>query len=454
VASCSNKVSKVLNTQGTKAWTGARTLAQKLSLPVKAGKGTQLNVSFNDKFDELTKRYESVRLAKSVAAGAPPQNQPFYVDVKQNIYSILATAADTAEDAGYNLSVGTAIKGCEDYEIGGFTLDSMTKPDKLLDEYVGVITNRVSNNDLIENFFQDRSEFGSIGRLCMQTLASDYWTEQLGFDPLVPSRSLEISRKEKESKLAFKARRAEFLKKPITRFPRLLSLEIKRFLTHPKAEAHANALTHLLRTAFSRCPDKTWFREFISQNPKLIPTVIELQRLGKIPDSHIKEFKNLFHSGEWKIVASSLVYKAEEEIKEILKKKLESPEDVKPILDRINELRSEVNKDLASVEALRLKKVRLGFATKWRKTLPREVVLDVLRETPKHLNEEKVKETFAPFTLAASSGIRGSDTAISRLHYSREEKIFQWAIPIEGQFSSPELDNLGLAYATFLNSYS
>jgi hypothetical protein len=378
-------------------------------------------------------------------------NQPFYVDVKQNIYSVLATTEDEAVATGYNLSVDKAIDKTKKYEIGGFTLESISKSDLLLDEYVGMIIDRVSKGTLKENFFQDRSEHGSIGRLSMQTLASDYWMEVLGFDPLVPTRSLEISRKEKETKQAYNARRADFLQKPITRFPRLLSLEIKKSLTHDKSEAHANALTHLLRTAFKKSPDKSWFRDFIAQNQKLIPTAVELQRLGKIPDSSIKEFKNLFHAGEWRLITSSEVFKAEEEIKEILKKKLETPEDVNPTLNRIRELRDKVRNDPVSNEALRLKKARLGFATKWRKTLPRDVVLVVLKETPKHLNEEKVKETFSPFNLAASACINGSDTAISRLHYNREEGIYQWAQPIVGQFTSPEIENLGLEYCTFLN---
>jgi hypothetical protein len=447
----SNQVPKVLNTQVTSKPRRSINLVGKLSLPVKAEKDSPLAQTFKSGAERLAERYQKLRLAKQADKQAKPVNQPFYVDVKQNIYSILADDEEHASSVGYNLSVALTIGQEEDYDIGGFSLPSITTSDKLVDEYVSTITSRISNNDLKENFFQDRSEFGKIGRLCMQTMAADYWTKLLGFDPLVPSQSLDVSKKEGESRQTFKARRAEFLRRPIIRFPRLLALEIKNSLTHEKSEAHANALVHMMRVAIDRNSHSDWMLQFILKNPKLIPTMFELQRLGKVPDVAIKEFKNLFHPGEWRSVILSSVYKAEESIKDLLKTKIRDDNELLSLLKRIEGIREEVRLDPVSNEALRLKKIRLGFATRWRKTLPREVILDVLKETPKHLNEEKVIETFSPFTLAASAGIRGSDTASSRLHYNRDNHTYQWAQPIDGQNTSPEVENLGMEYCVFLN---
>jgi hypothetical protein len=355
-----------------------------------------------------------------------------------------------ASENGYNTSVAITA-GESDYQIGGFSLDRVSESDILVDEYVGGITVRVKSELLQENFFQDRSEHGRIGKLAMQTLASDYWTEILGFDPLVPPEHLELRREEKESDAHYKARRIEFLNAPIQRYPRKLALAIKGSLTHEHAEAHANALVHLLRVTFKRSRNKAWFEEYISRNHKLIPSMTELKRLGKLPDVKIKEFKNIFHPSEWRIVLGSRLLKADEELKDILKTKLESVEAVTASLNAMTRIRDEVEQDPVSVEALRLKKVRLGFASRWRKTLPRDIVLQVMKELPRHLNDDKVLDTFSPFSLGTAAGYAGSETAPSRLHYNVEDHIYQWAVPSIGQHTSAEVESLGLEYAAALN---
>jgi len=429
---------------------GSLTAASILSVPHIIGKDTPQAKSLQDFVDHFVKMHEN-EVALTVREDVRSQNnRPYYADTQRGVYGLIVDSEEDTLNTPYNVAVGLSSQDVNAV-YAPFKADTKSESDIALESYISGIILRVKEKDLKENFFYDQSEHGKIGRLCLQTLASEYWTKVIGFDPLVPSQSLEIPRMKDESMRQYKSRRSVFLKKPIKRYSKILIEALSGAFTHKDREAEARALVHILRCEFKRHEDYSWFNSEILSNPQLIPSIVQLKRLGKVPDIQIQAFQNLFHTTEWREIMESSVYKLETRLKELLRTKITGPQQLISLLKEFSKYRQQIGEDLVSKKALELKKKRLGFCSGWKQTLPRDRSLIPLDYAVSQIQEPKIKDAFGPFEIICAAGHPGSETAHLRIQYSRELRSYQWGEPEEGQISSPAVDAAGLEFCAYMN---
>jgi len=345
------------------------------------------------------------------------QERPFYIDTVASIYSILSDA-DEVGDVAYNSTVASIALG-SDFSYSTFKME-LNDVDREVDNFVNTFIHRVETMNLRENFWMDKSRFSKISRLLVRTVASEYWRKTLKFDPLVDSSELDIVRKEKEPLSAFKKRRSDFFRQPLMRNDGLLRKTIKELLFHKQAQAHANALVHMLQIV-CRKTDLTFMEPLMKTIPKLVPTAAELQRIGRIPDVKIKEFKQLFHPSEWKMIMKSSIYNAETKMREFFKKELSHNNVAEEYTQLLSEHKT-VNSDVLSQAVVSVKKERLAKMSQWKAASPKDTV--TLHHVRYHILEEKVFETFSPHTILVAAGSRGASELPSHVKYDKEKRSY------------------------------
>jgi hypothetical protein len=339
----------------------------------------------------------------------PPESakkveRPFYVDVKANVYTLLEDDGKTA-DAPYNATVALITPQSE-FNYSLFKAE-LTDTDKEVDNFVNTFIARLSTEDLVENYWTDRSKFARLSKLLLKTAASNFWIKTLGFDPLVDSFYLDIKREEKEPKVKYKKRRLQHMRIPIKRNDTLLRESITDMLTHPLNKAHANALVHILNTVCEKTTLEHFASKYIASNESLIPSVEQLRRLGRIPDIRIKEFKNLFHSREWVEIQNSALFINEAKLKTLVKTKLKA-ENVRTFLNDIRDLERIIKEDAFSSVILDVKRQRLAKAAVWkRKSDSDEDTLQVLAFAKKRIRDDTNLEVFSPNKILVATGKYG-----------------------------------------------
>jgi hypothetical protein len=174
-----------------------------------------------------------------------------------------------------------------------------------------------------------------------------------------------------------------------------------------------------------------------------------LERLGKFPDVSIREFNNLFIQDEWNEIQLSAVYKQEEEIKTIKRKKLDSVQSVLDLLTRLQEVQALIKQCSVSQQALRLKKERLTFASKIPKS--RQGKTDLWQEVRHKSNDAKVFKTFSPFTILIAAGRPGSEVGNVRFMYNHDNDLWEWNIPPPNSESCDAVESAGRLFVQELN---
>jgi hypothetical protein len=184
-------------------------------------------------------------------------------------------------------------------------------------EHVASFIFSLYHGKLERYWLTETTRFAPLSKLMMYVAASEYWIQEVGFDPLVHQSQLCVERGQKESADAFKRRQHNLMKSKVDRCHNLLSKAISEAMGKTEVSDFALSLTYLLRRTLEIPAAKLNISSLIEQIPKLIPTYDMLRRLGRIPDSRILEFKSIFHCSEWEIVLSSQTSKLEKELKEM-----------------------------------------------------------------------------------------------------------------------------------------
>ena len=182
--------------------------------------------------------------------------------------------------------------------------------------------------------------------------------------------------------------------------------KIKSLLTHEQKEEHGNALSHMFNLALEES-DLSFMEPWMKLHKSLVPSFQGLQRLGKIPDFCIREFRDLFHPSEWSEVKSSLLWRAEEKLSEMQQAGLRWDTADQFIRD-INDLGAKVHGDKTSQAILSIKKDRLARASKWKRDSDVGVKVRPLKAARKHIREEGVTSLFSPQEILVSKEYRGS----------------------------------------------
>jgi hypothetical protein len=322
----------------------------------------------------------------------------------------LSDESETIPEVAYNSSIGLLTQRKE-FNYSTFK-GELEQSDKEVDDFVNAFIHRVSNCDLIENYWTDTSKFRVISRLLMKTVASHFWTKTLGFDPLVDSYYLDIKRGEKENKASYKKRKLQHMRIPIKRNDALLREHICDMLVHKHKKAHANALVYILEVICNR-DNLNWFASrYISSNENLSPTVEQLRRLGRIPDIKIREYRNLFHIREWVEIQHSVLYETEVRMKELVKQKL-IPTNVKQFYDSLIELEKRTKTDPFSATILEVKRLRLGKAAFWKRKGADDQSVQVMNLARRKIREENNMEVFSPQKVLVASGKYGALSEIA-----------------------------------------
>jgi hypothetical protein len=378
--------------------------------PAQVSKLTSVTNKFADRFKNRTVLPPSTQ--KTV-------DRPFYVDVSANVYTLLHDTDNNISEVAYNATIGNLTAGSE-FHTSPFKAN-LSEADKAVDEHVAQFIYRVQTMNLRENYWLDNGQFGALSKALVSTTASEYYNKRIHFDPLIESNQLEIKRGVNESKREYILRRQEHTKRPIIRNDAILRGAIKSLLTHKDAQAHANALVHMLKTTCKRS-DLGFMEAVIARTPKLIPTIPMLRRLGHIPDISIKEYQSLFHRTEWIAIQGSALYKAESQLKEILKTKI-TLDNLELVLADLRRLGEDIHKDILSVTSLSVKKKRLAKTAMWKRSMPRTVV-QPLEQAKLRIFDEGVFNTFSPFDILAAANYERAGELITYVRYNKVDKAW------------------------------
>lgn len=380
--------------------------------------------------------------ASKLKASIKIEPKPFVVDVVNDVYSL---DGPLNQDSAYNRLLSLFI---DKEQVNLIEVkQSIESADAPVVEHMSKIIGTVKIGGPIHGYWTDTGNLSHISKLAVRTIASDVWTKELGFDPLIHPSQLNIERKEKEPKNVFKERQRQFFKLPISRHYGLLANALRGVVTTEKSVELSNALVHMLRTVLKSSPGN--YLRWIRTIPKLVPTVNELQRLGKIPDIKIRNYKNIFTPEEWGKIVRSPLYESEVKTKQRLQKKLEA-DDVPSFLHEMKELGDSVETTPSSAVILAVKKKRLAHTSRWKKKAPRETIVpfDKVKRTCR--DDAEVVMAFAPWRILAAFGVKGADTADSRLTYSSKDR--SWGFESYEDDGTDEVNLAGASFAALLNS--
>jgi hypothetical protein len=381
------------------------------------------------------------------AAEKPTPPRPYFVDVKSNTYAVLDDGEQLVDDP-WNAVVGEMSHGRGVAKIEK-TQSERTSSDRAVTQHVGLFLGKLRSRESIRGFWTDPSNLSSLSKLLVCTAASEYWDRKIGFDPLLDSSQVQISRMKGESKSAFASRSREFMARRVKRYHNLLSERLQERLTHNNKREEALSLTHLVRVAVRELDDDHVLEMDIKSIPKLLPTVPVLRRLGKIPDIKIMDFKSLFLTSEWEIIKRSELFK----IEQIMKDKLNTAlvfNQVQSFIEDLHQFQQVVRDDSLSSECLTIKRQRLMFASWWKRSARGGQPMEPLKEFHKHIDESNVKETFNPFRILNLGNIPGSEEGLSHVGYDKAQKSWFWR-----EFASTTSDDLlnkaGREFVSLLN---
>jgi hypothetical protein len=379
-----------------------------------------------------------------------PPPRPYYVDVQSNTYSVLGSD-DNLSDEPWNAIVGEVSHGRGVAKIEKFQSEQ-TASDRAVTQHVGIFLAKLKSNESIRGFWTDTSNLSKLSKLLVQTAASEFWDQKIGFDPLLDSAQVNITRAKGESKAAFNSRSREFMSRKIKRFHNLLSEKLEELFTHSSKREESLALTHLVRVSVRSLSGEGILEKDLKSIPKLLPTIPMMRRLGKIPDIKISDFKSLFLHSEWEIIKDSHLMKVEEILKSKLKTSLDF-DDVDGFIKDMDEFQRTVRNDSLSNECLTIKRQRLMFASWWKRQARTGQPMDPLKEVHKHIDESNVKETFNPFRILILGNIPGSEEGMSHIGYDVTLKSWFWKTPVSSNTESVDLlDKAGREFAATLNS--
>jgi len=430
-------------------------LSKTFSEMASIGSSKPIKATIADQLAELTTKFNERFLSKSVVRVTPDRDKaptrPFFADVKTNTFALLGPSDDAVEDDPWNAAIGLKSKGSEkNLKVERF--DFKRNPaDKEVVSFIVQFTARVASGNLEEDYYFDRSHRSKLSRLMVSTLASDMWSNRLGFDPLVPSEYLDVVRRDKESKAAFERRKTEFMKQRIPRFHNILASAIKESLTHDKARDESLSLVYILRQTYQTLGDKSQIDFYLQSIQKLSPTVAQLRRLGKIPDLKIGEYRNLFLLSEWEEISESPLFKAEAEMKALLKQKI-TPQSVEDFFKEVFRISESAKADALSLSILEKKRSRLVKAAIWKRNSIRpDSKMDVIKDIRLHAADEDTLRVFSPFDILASANARGSEEGSTRVRYDSSNKLFFWDSRPEG-LTCDRVEKAGRELVSLLNS--
>jgi hypothetical protein len=284
----------------------------------------------------------------------------------------------------------------------------------------------------------------------VETSASEFWNERIKFDPLISPSQVYVTREKNETKSHFNKRLREHMSRRIMRNHNLLAKALEESFTHKNRREEALSLVHLIRKTVQKVSGSILEKD-IRSIPKLIPTADMLSRLGKLPDTGIKEFKSIFQESEWNIIKSSSLYTQEEKLKVLVKQSI-SFDQVGPFLDRLDEIRQEIRKDPLSSVIVSSKKKRLMFASWWKKNQTRDLPMNPLKEVHRHINEENVMDAFSPFTILVAGHIPLSEEGLTRVKFDTAQKVWYWdEHPGTKELDPKELNTSGREFISYLN---
>jgi hypothetical protein len=436
-----------LSTETTSVYDSQKSYAQS----VVAGNAQPATQSESERLEAFRTKLRALA-AKSKALKPPEEKQnpprPYYVDVKSNTYSVLGSADELSDDP-WNAVVGEMSHGRGVAKIEKFQSEHNAS-DRAVTQHVGIFLSKLKDHESVRGFWTDTSNLSKLSKLLVSTAASEFWDQKIGFDPLLDSSQVNITRMKGESKAAFSNRSREFMGRKVKRYHNMLSEKLEELFTHNNRREEGLALTHLVRVAVRELDDGRILERDIRSIPKLLPTVPMLRRLGKIPDLKISDFKSLFLHSEWEIIRTSQLLKIEEIIKVRLKTSLDF-DDVQGFIDDLNDFQKTIQNDSLSSECLSLKRQRLMFASWWKRQARTTSPMDPLKEFHKHIDESNVKETFNPFRILNLGNIPGSEEALNHIGYDVTLKSWYW-----NSFPNTTADDLlekaGREFVSLLNT--
>lgn len=367
--------------------------------------------------DQIVARFKATQTLKTTSESVP--TRPFFVDVSHNIYSIMSKDPDKPDQVGFNAAIGILTAGKE-FRTAEFQQD-LTERDKFVDEFVAGYIARVSTSDLREDYWRDTGDTAKLSRALVSLTASEFYQKTIGFDPLIEASQLDVIRDRKDNRSDLRRKRTDLSRSPLKRNDAILREVLKGYFTHKNAQAHANALVHMLQTV-CREYDLKFMVPVLRGAPKLVPTIQMLRRLGKVPDLTIKEFQSLFFRSEWKQIQRSRLYEAEAKLKEVLRTRI-TIDNLNEIIKSLGIQSEDIHKDVVSVSILSVKRKRLTKASSWKRSMPKTIVSPIDMAKRK-MDEEGTKDTFSPFEILAATSKVGAGEVPSMVKYDRDRKRF------------------------------
>jgi len=297
----------------------------------------------------------------------------------------------------------------------------MNESDKAVNDFVVLFEARLKHGDLQESYWTDKSEYRQISRYLLLTAVSEYWTKRIKFDPLVDPSQFEVKRNAKEKKGAYKKRLQAVLHARIIHNEARLRQLLSEKIVHEHRVEHANALVHSLRSICQKV-DLKFLEPTIQSNPKLVPSIGMLKRLGRVPDFTIREYKELFFPSEWRVIQTSELYRTEETMRQEFQRPVEM-KDVERLLSLFNEFHTRVSRDRLSSAILQKKKDRLTKASSWKRESAGEVVKP-LETARRQFRDESVRSAFSPVDIFVAANEKGAAEIDSSIVYDTENKTY------------------------------
>jgi hypothetical protein len=308
----------------------------------------------------------------------------------------------------------------------------------------------LQNEKPLEPFWRCEDASQKTYRLAIQTLASDYWRGVVGFDPLISSDQVSLRKDPKESKDSFVARRKIWMARKIERFHNQLTAHLHKSMGG-KSDGLQLALstTYLLRELGKKDTRiQNMIARAIASIPALTPTMQMLQRLGRVPDCGIKDFKSLFMASEWKVIMGSALFDSEESIKSLMKKKI-SHENFGRVVEQLGSIGQTVKSDPLSASVIMAKNQRLGITSEWKRKSRHGEKVQPFVYLARHCGDERVRAIFSPQSLLVASNTAHSEEISAWVSYDPKSKCYFVKVP-DGVVA-PEATAAAREYVSLLN---
>jgi hypothetical protein len=406
---------------------------------------SSLPVSYKTSEQKLLDKWNKLKLEHKEEG--PVKTIPYYLDTKYGKYSVLTDKDVIIEDDPYNYSVALLTKDQKNGEVFHFTDEGLSQTSKDLLTDLGTYIRDIESKSIPWQQEIGVDNHSLLFKKVNSYLASLFWEYVTG------KSNVYLPKYELVQKAHTQKRKSQLLTTELD-----LRLFIRKLNSGEHAERMANAYTFVIRELFvkslqSEHDEMLWRKCLIERHKRFLPTYELWRKIGIIPDTKIRKYKNLFLPLEWELIVSeSSIYKIDDAIRSVTAEKLDYS-NVKPKIDKLSGLRSELEKDKISSIIKEVRKSRLRIAGQLKSSY-RGSQFQLRKEVSKNFRSTNVREGFNPFRICLSVGVTSITPAegLSYLKYDKENDLFTYDFKVTDDSSNLErkILSIGVQLADYL----